>query len=322
VIKCAIEQFGGKIGEVSDDKISEILAGQGLEAGSSTAAAVRDYITCGLRIIYAPYAWRYSTGAGVRVAVVDTGITPRHPDLRVYGGVSFVPGVTSWADDHSHGTHCAGTVAATLNNRGLVGVAPNASLYAVKVLNRAGSGQTSWILNGLSWCYRARMHVVNLSLGSLASNHNVNDYSRAYESAGRRLRSRGILAVAAAGNSGRTSRPYVGNPARCPSFMAVSSVDCQRRRASSSSYGPQVEITAPGVSVWSTVPTSGYGQKSGTSMATPHVVGVAALVKRRRPHWHGDTIRVHLRRTALDLGASGHDWFFGFGQVNAYRAVI
>ena len=321
VIKCAIEQFGGQVAEISDDKIAEILRDQGLEGSTAVAAAIRDYITCGLRIIYAPQAWRYSTGSGVRVAIVDTGIAPRHPDLRVYGGASFVPGVSSWADDHSHGTHCAGTVAATQNNRGLVGVAPHARLYAVKVLNSQGSGRTSWILNGLSWCYRARMHVVNLSLGSLANNHNLNDYSRAYERAGRRLRSRSILPVAAAGNSGRTSRPYVGNPARCPSFMAVSAIDCNRRRAAFSSYGPQVEICAPGVTTWSTVPPSGYGQKSGTSMATPHVAGVAALVKRRRPHWHGDTIRVHLRSTALDLGSPGRDWFFGYGQVNAYRAV-
>lgn len=322
IIRCAVEQFGGKVGEVSDDKIAELLAGQGFDASSASAAAIRDYITCGLRISYVPHAWRYSKGAGVRVAVVDTGIAPRHPDLRVYGGASFVPGVTSWADDHSHGTHVAGTIAATLNNRGLVGVAPHARLYAVKVLNRAGSGRTSWILNGLAWCSRARMHVVNLSLGALANNHNLSDYSRAYENAGRLLRRAGILAVAAAGNSGGTTRPYVGNPARCPSFMAVSAVDCQRRRAPFSSYGPQVEVTAPGVSVRSTIPPSGYGQKSGTSMATPHVAGVAALVKRRHPNWHGDTIRIHLRRTALDLGTPGHDWFFGFGQANAFRAVL
>ena len=321
VIKCAIQQSSGKVQDVPDEKISELLGAFGLPGASEAVRAIRDYITCGLRITYVPQAWRYSTGTGVRVAVVDTGIASRHPDLRVYGGASFVPGIRSWRDDHYHGTHVAGTIAALYNRRGVIGVAPRARLYAVKVLNRAGRGQTSWILNGLAWCYRYRMHVVNLSLGSMATTHRTSVYSRAYESAGRLLRRRGILAVAAAGNSGRTRYPYVGNPARCPSFMAVSSIDCRRRRAASSSYGPQVEICAPGVSVWSTYPPNRYRQLSGTSMAAPHVAGVAALVKRRRPAWSGDSIRVHLWRTALDLGFPRRDWFYGFGQVRAYHAV-
>ena len=195
VIKCAIEQFAGKVQDVPDEKISELLAGLDLPGGSETVSAARDYITCGLRIIYAPQAWRYSTGYGVRVAVVDTGIAPRHPDLRVYGGASFVQGVTRWYDDHYHGTHVAGTIAAAMNRRGVVGVAPAARLYAVKVLNSRGSGYTSWILNGLAWCYRYGMHIVNLSLGSGATNHSTSNYSRAYENAGRRLRRRGILLV-------------------------------------------------------------------------------------------------------------------------------
>ena len=321
VIQCALEEFGGKTREVPDDKVSELLTALGLSGSRATVQAVRDYITCGLKITYVPQAWRYSQGAGVRVAIVDTGIAARHPDLRVYGGVSYVPGVTSWNDDHYHGTHVAGTVAALANGRGVVGVAPAARLYAVKVLNRNGSGYTSWILNGLAWCLRANMHIVNLSLGSVASTHDPRVYSRAYESAGLRLRRRGILPVAAAGNSGTTSRPYVGDPARCPSFMAVSAIDCRRRRSSFSSYGPQVEICAPGSNVWSTVPPNGYRQLSGTSMASPHVAGVAALVKARRPAWPGDAIRVHLWRTALDLGSAGRDWFYGYGQVRAYHAV-
>lgn len=321
LIKCALTEFSGTVQDVPDGKIKEILGAFEVQGSSSTVQAIRDYITCGLRIIYAPQAWRFSTGSGVRVAVVDTGITPRHPDLRVYGGASFVPGVRSWYDDHYHGTHVAGTIAATANGRGLVGVAPRARVYAVKVLNRRGSGQTSWILNGLAWCIRRRMHIVNLSLGAIARTHNTRVFSRAYELAGRALRRRGILPIAAAGNSGGTRFPYVGNPGRCPSFMAVSSIDCRRRRSPFSSYGPQVEICAPGSDVWSTVPTRGYRKLSGTSMACPHVAGVAALVKRRHPSWSGDRIRVHLWRTGLDLGRPGRDWFFGYGQVNAYRAV-
>jgi subtilisin len=321
VINRATEQFGGKVQDVTDEKIRELLAELDLPGDSGAGMAAQDYIPCGLRIIYAPQAWRYSTGAGVRVAVVDTGIAPHHPDLRVYGGASFVPGVTRWHDDHYHGTHVAGTIAATTNQRGIVGIAPAARLYAVKVLNRHGRGYTSWLLNGLAWCYRNGMHVVNLSLGSGASTHSTRNYSRACDNAGRLLRRRGILPIAAAGNLGSSSQPYVGNPARCPSFMAVSSIDCNRRRSSFSSYGPQVEICAPGTNVLSTFAPNGYRQLSGTSMATPHVAGVAALVKSRYPSWTGDRIRVHLWRTAMDLGRPERDWLFGYGQVRAYHAV-
>ncbi len=318
IIKCALTQLtDNQATDVSEEMINKLLVRNGVALDSEAARAIRDYITCGLRIIYVPYAWRYSTGAGARVAVVDTGIAPRHPDLRVYGGASFVPGVRSWADDHGHGTHVAGTIAALRNNRGVVGVGPHARLYGVKVLNRQGSGRSSWILGGLVWCYRARMHIANLSLGSRSNTHDPRQYSRAYERAGRLMRSRGILAVAAAGNNNGP----VGNPARCPSFMAVSAVDCKRRRAPFSCFGPQVEVTAPGVNVWSTYPPNTYRRLSGTSMASPHVAGVAALIKRRHPSWHGDRIRVHMWRTASDLAPTGRDIAFGFGLVNAYRAV-
>jgi subtilisin len=303
-----------------EQKIERVVTGYS-SVSDEVSAMAADYITYGLRLIFATYAWRYTKGLNARVAVVDTGIARAHTDLRVYGGASFVPGVTSWTDDFGHGTHVAGTIAALANGRGVVGVAPQARLYAVKVLNSRGSGMTSWILNGLAACYRARMQIVNLSLGSLATTHNLNTYSRAYERAGRLLRRRGILAVAAAGNSGQTSRPYVGNPARCPSFMAVAAVDSQRRRAAFSSYGPQVEIAAPGVSIWSTTNNGAYGQMSGTSMAAPHVSGVAALNKSRRPYLSGSLIRSRMKATANDLGSSGRDPFYGYGLVNAYRSV-
>lgn len=304
-----------------EQKIERIVKGYD-RADDEASIMAADYITYGLRMIFTPYAWRYTKGLNARVAVVDTGIARRHNDLRVYGGASFVPGVTSWNDDQGHGTHVAGTIAALANGRGVVGVAPQARLYAVKVLNSRGSGMTSWILNGLTACYRAHMHIVNLSLGSIATTHNPSTYSRAYERAGQLLRRRGILAVAAAGNSGRTSRPYVGNPARCPSFMAVSAVDSQRRRAAFSSYGPQVEIAAPGVNIWSTTNNGTYGQKSGTSMAAPHVSGVAALSKSRRPYLSGSHIRNRMKTTANDLGSPGRDPFYGYGLVNAFRSVV
>lgn len=316
VLKCAVAQ-AGSLENVSAEDIDAALSASGVGAGDVQAAA-SDHITCGLKVIYATYAWRYSRGNRARVAVLDTGIDPRHPDLRVYGGISYVPGVRSWVDDHYHGTHVAGTIAALANRRGVVGVAPQARLYAIKVLNSRGSGRTSWIINGLTICARARIHVANLSLGSRVNTHNPRVYSAAFERAGRVFARSGGLAVAAAGNDRR--RP-VGNPARCPSFMAVSAVDCRRRLASFTNIGPQVEICGPGVGTVSTVPGGRYRSLSGTSMATPHVAGAAALVKARRPTRSGTSIRIHLRRTALDLGRTGWDPYFGFGLVNAYRAA-
>lgn len=308
-----LKEQGRALDEVSDEDMKVLLRARGLLAPEILAA---DVILPNIRMIYANLAWRFSMGAGARVAIVDTGISP-HPDLAIRGGVSYVPGVGSWRDDHGHGTHVAGITAALLNGRGIVGVAPRARVYAVKVLDRTGRGRLSSILNGLMWCYARHMHVVNLSLGSPFSSHDPRQYNTAYERVGRILRSRGILLVAAAGND--RMRP-VGNPARCPSYMAVSAIDFRRRFAPFSNIGPQVEICAPGVQILSTVP-AGYRRMSGTSMAAPHVTGAGALVKGRYPTLHGDVVRRRLIQTALDLGRPGRDWFFGAGQVNAYRAV-
>ncbi len=276
-----------------------------------------DEIPWNLRSILAPAVWPGCTGAGVRVAVLDTGIDRRHPDLRVRGGVSFVPGVRSFQDDHGHGTHVAGIIAALRNRMGIIGAAYDVELYAVKVLNRGGWGFLSWILNGLVWCSLRRVQVVNLSLGGYCPTHDPRVYDRAFEFVGRRLLRRGILPVAAAGND--WGRP-VSNPARCPSYVAVSATNRTNGLAPFSSIGPQVELCAPGQGILSTYP-GGYRIANGTSMACPHVTAVAALVKAFRPDWSVDQIRCNLWRSAVELGRPGKDWAFGYGLVNAFRAV-
>ena len=324
LIKCilkALAEKGKDASDINEEAITEALIREGI-TDANTVRAAADAILWNIRLIYAPQAWRLSKGAGVRVAVVDTGIANNHPDLQVYGGVSFVNGVTSWNDDNGHGTHVAGIIAAKDNGTGIVGVAPHARLYAVKVLNRNGSGSLSSVLNGLIWCGRARMHIVNLSLGSTPNpdSFSMSTFNRAYEHVGLLLRRRyGVLLVAAAGNRG--GRP-VSDPARCPSYLAVGAIDSGRRLAPFSSIGYQVELCAPGVNIISNFPPNGFRRLSGTSMAAPHVAGVAALVKARRPGLHPDSIRVHLWRTAIDLGWPGRDWAWGYGQVNAYRAVL
>jgi subtilisin len=281
-----------------------------------------------IKMVKADQVWQRVTGEGVKVAIIDTGIDEDHPDLSVSGGASFVPGVASWDDDQGHGTHCAGIVGARHNQVGIVGVAPRSSLYAVKVLSASGSGQLSWILAGMGWAEQNGMDVASMSLGSNVNGPDV-ACILAYQRAAERLINAGCTVVAAAGNAGRTSTPWVGQPARCAGFMAVAAVDQNRNLASFSSRGPAslcaecgVEIAAPGVSVRSTYPGGDYRSLSGTSMACPHVAGAAALLKELRPTWSPAQIRARLKATASDIGAPGNDPSFGAGLLDCHRAVF
>lgn len=281
-----------------------------------------------ISLVKAPLAWRRGiTGRGVKVAVLDTGIA-RHSDLTIRGGVSFIPGVTSYNDGHSHGTHCAGIIAAKNNFYGVVGVAPSASLYAVKVLSDAGSGRSSWIIAGMNWCVANRIDIASMSLGG------TNPPSTAYAQAIKRCQNAGVTVVIASGNSFGRSFPWVCSPANSvipgsptASPVAVGAVDRNCRIAPFSSRGGrsnpwnQVDVVAPGVSVNSTVLRNGYSSKSGTSMACPSVAGAAALIKQRYGNITPLQIKARLQRTSTDLGRRGYDTTFGSGLINCDRAT-
>lgn len=258
-------------------------------------------------------------GAGARVAVLDTGVDCGHEDLAagcVYGA-NFVTSALPF-DDHGHGTHVAGTIGARANGVGVIGVAPEATVYAVKVLSASGSGSWSGIAAGIDWAVANGMDVINMSLGGSSFSQAVADAVAAAQAAG-------VLVVAAAGNSGCCNT--VGYPAKLPGAMAVAAVDAFDVRASFSSTGPEVDIAAPGVSVRAPVPTgtcslcdpSGYRALSGTSMATPHVAGVAALLMSRGRT--ADESWALLVATAKDLGTAGRDDQYGAGRVDALAAV-
>ncbi len=272
-----------------------------------------------IKMVKAEKAWaRAYYGAGIKVAVLDTGIAS-HPDLVVYGGASFVPGVGSYNDGHGHGTHCAGIVGARHNLIGVVGVAPQCHLYGVKVLNDAGSGQLSWILAGMAWARQNGMRVISMSLGS-----NQNPVL-AYTQAVSQCLAAGVVVVAAAGNSFGTSYPFVGAPANSPGVIAVGAVNSAGVIAPFSSrggVGNQVTISAPGVSVNSTHLANGYKSMSGTSMACPHVAGGVALVRRRFPSWTPAQVRARLVTTAQDLGFPGNDITYGAGLLDCERATL
>ncbi len=234
------------------------------------AAPADPEIPWGIRRVNAPAAWSRTLGRGARVAVIDTGIDPTHPELAgvVAGGFNAVnpaaPG--DYTDDQGHGTHVAGTIAAARNGEGVVGVAPGAKLYGVKVLDKEGNGDYSTIIAGIDWAVKNRMHVVNMSLGA---DEGLEALRLAVAAAARA----GVIIVAAAGNS---SGP-VSFPALYPEVVAVSASDPSDKMAFFSSFGPEVDFIAPGVGVKSLALGGGFATHDGTSMACPHVAGLAAL---------------------------------------------
>jgi subtilisin len=278
-------------------------------------------IPTGVQQVNAPQAWGYSQGKGIRVAVVDTGIDFNHPDLHpnYVGGTSFVPGAATPMDDHGHGTHCAGTIAAAVNGSNVVGVAPAASLYAVKVLDHTGSGQFSWIIAGIDWCIQNRIHVVSMSLGGPSA-------PTALETMCNTAWSKGVLLVAAAGNANQVTPvppalSNVGFPGKYKNVIAVSAIDSSNVIALFSSRGPEVDLCAPGVNVLSDKLGGGTTTMSGTSMACPHVSGVAAVAWGSHRFSNNEEIWNLLASTVDNLGAPDWDPLFGYGRVNALAAA-
>lgn len=247
-------------------------------ADSQSAAEV----PWGVARVNAPAAWGSNQGASVKVAVIDTGIDPNHPDLTVAGGHNSVDKDAPWADDHFHGTHVAGSIAAAMNDKLVVGVAPKAELYAVKVLTKEGSGGMFGIMDGIMWTAQNGIQVANMSLGAPQAMPLIQYALQMAVNAG-------VTFVAAAGNDGKA----VNWPGAYPETIAVSALcptgitnaklcpNTNEGISTFSSRGPEIAFIAPGVLIPSTVPlvhdAGGVKAYSGTSMACPHVAGLAAL---------------------------------------------
>lgn len=261
--------------------------------------------------IQAPQAWDVTrSSSSVRIAIVDTGVQANHPDLngKVINGWDFVYDDSVPNDANGHGTHCAGIAAATTNNGiGIAGMAPNASILAVRVLDASGSGTLDDVANGIIYAADNGAKVISLSLGGssgTATLKNAVDYAW----------SKGAVVVAAAGNSNTSAPSY---PAYYSNAIAVASTTSSDTKSSFSNYGSWVDVAAPGSSIYSTYINSSYATLSGTSMATPHVAGVAGLLAAQGRS--NSQIRAAIQNTADPISGTGTYWTYG--RVNAYKAV-
>lgn len=251
-----------------------------------------------------------------KVCIIDTGYNLGHPDLpdtnNGVTGQGNSSAVGNWYNDgNGHGTHVAGTIAAYDNTEGVIGVYPGVNLHIVKIFDDNGNWTySSDIIQAINQCQSAGANVVNMSLGGGGS-------SSAEQSAMQSFVDDGILLVAAAGNDGNSTKSY---PASYPSVVSVGAVDSNENHASYSQYNNAVEIAAPGSSVYSTYPTNSYATLNGTSMATPHVAGGAALVWSFFPQCSNEQIRGALNATAKDKGAAGRDNLYGYGLMQVADA--
>lgn len=276
-------------------------------------------------------AWNITTGnSGIIVAVVDTGVKQTLQDLAnttFMAGYDFINLDNDPTDDQGHGSHVCGTIAqSTNNNMGCAGIAFSSTIMPVKVLNKRGSGTYTQIANGINYAADNGADVINLSLGGSST-------STILEDAINHAWSHGVVVVCAAGNSS-SSAPFY--PAAYTNSISVSATNYLDQLASYSNYGTTIDICAPGGDgndnngdgymdgvLQNTFDRTGEGYffYTGTSMASPHVAGVAALVRAVNPSLTNAQVRSILETTAEDIGASGWDQYFGWGIVDALAAV-
>ncbi len=290
---------------------------------SNVASLATDTLPWGIDTADAEKVWPLGNTADIiKVAILDTGISTKHTELKpnVKGCYNAISLFKNCNDLNGHGSHVAGTIGAVKNGKGVVGMAPQVDLYAVKVLNDAGWGYMSDIIEGIMWAATNNMDVINLSLGASTGSQSMHDAVVAAKNAG-------VVVVAAAGNNGGA----VGYPAAYPEVIAVSAIDQNKSIASFSSRGPEIDLAAPGVNIYSTYKGTGFATLSGTSMATPHVVGAAALVmassigsydENGNTAWDPSEVIQKLKDRALDLGVPGDDPLYGAGMVKAYESVL
>ncbi|RLQ84889.1 S8 family serine peptidase [Planomicrobium sp. Y74] len=306
VIMKANTDTDGSIKSISEDEIFKVAAQQP---------------TWGYQHIKAPSALKLGyTGKGVKIAVIDTGINASHPDLRVAGGISMIGDSSPLTDGNGHGTHVAGVIGGLNNSIGVVGAAPDAEIYSVKVLGSDGAGKLENVLNGIQWAIDQKMDIINLSLTT------ENDIPELQELLKKAFQ-QGILIVGAAGNIETLTQEQEDTlyPARYPSVIAVGSIKNDNALSNFSYQGPSVELVAPGQGINSTysnaetITQEDYKVSQGTSVSTPFVAAIFAQYMEAYPHLSNTQLRETVKRSLIDLGVKGKDRSFGYGLVQSIQ---
>ena len=265
--------------------------------------------------VFAEDAWPFSIGEeSIPIAIIDSGIDPEHIDLtgKIIEGYNAFEGNEDYHDEHGHGTHVAGIAGAITNNMdGIAGVSWNNPLLAVKVLDHNAEGNSFSIAKGIIWAVDHGAKVINLSLGDSHNSEIMHDaILYAYKN--------DVVLIAASGNDNVEEPMY---PAAYSEVLAVSAVTPHGEKAFFSNYGDYIDVTAPGEHIPSTFPGDQYVIMSGTSMASPHVAGMAGLIRSINPELTNEEVYQLIRETSEDLGDKGYDPYYGHGLINIKKAM-
>lgn len=305
---------------LKEDIIKSIEDDSKVSISSSFSNKTPQVIPYGVSEIEADKAQMITIGSLIKIAILDTGVSLSHPDLKsnIRTGINILNNKKTPNDDNGHGSHVAGIISALNNSIGVLGVAPNASIYPVKVLDSTGNGNVSNIIKGIEWCINNDIQVINLSMGTSVDNQALHDaVIQAYN--------KGIVMVAASGNSPIDPVTY---PASYKEVLSVSAIDSYKNIADFCTKG-KVDLCAPGVDIYSTYMGNSYATLSGTSMAAPYVSGTIALLLSQPSKCDlnkdgkitADEVFQRLENTSIDLGQTGYDSTYGYGMVNAYNSV-
>lgn len=277
------------------------------QASSAERAVVKDAeIPWGVKRVNAAAAWRKNYSR-VKVAVLDTGINYKHQDLKsAINGFNAIDNTKTALDDHGHGTHVAGTIAAAANGIGVVGIAPSVKVYAVKVLDNTGGGKPSYVADGIEWSIKNKMNVLNLSLSSYWEPVVGAMVKAAYKA--------GITIVAAAGNKGNQVR----FPANMDETIGVGATGIDDTMAGFSCRGREIDFIAPGVDIVSTTMDGKWNKNSGTSMAAPHITGLAVLAIASGAKGP-EEVKSKLKEAASPLTTIPYAWWQGAGMIDAAK---
>ncbi|WP_051287339.1 S8 family peptidase [Paenibacillus taiwanensis] len=250
-------------------------------------------------------------GKGIKIGIIDSGIDYTHEDLSIAGGVNIIDGSANFMDDYGHGTEIAGIIGALPNHIGVLGIAPDARIYGIKVLDAKGDGHISHVVKGITWSIDHHMDIVNLSF-------QTKENSKALKKVIKKAYQKGLLLIGAAGNNGFNEGNTVEYPAAYKEVIAVGAINSRDERTFYSGRGKELDVMAPGASIYSTTLHHQYTMTLGTSMAAAHVSGVAALIMEAKPHLNNREIRSIVMHTASKMGERN---LYGHGLVDALKAI-